>query len=278
MTERKWRRSERIAGIVKVLVDQPSRLLSLAYFGDLFGAAKSTISEDLEAIDSSLRKFGLGKLQTFAGAAGGVRYVPRRSSQALIKLAEEIGARIGQPDRILPGGYLYLNDLIFDPYLAHQVGEALASLFAESGAEFVTTVETKGIPIALATARALDRPLVVIRRDSPVTEGPSLSINYVSGSTRRLQNMSLARRSLPAGARVLFVDDFMKAGGTAKGVCDLMAEFGATVVGTGVLIETAGPAQKLIDDYLSLLVLDEVNEAERQIAIRANPRLLTLGQ
>ena len=47
----------------------------------------------------------------------------------------------------------------------------------------------------------------------------------------------------------------MKAGGTLRGLINLMDEFECTVVGTGVLIETGWPEKKLIDDYLSLFLL-----------------------
>ena len=75
--------------------------------------------------------------------------------------------------------------------------------------------------------------------------------------------MSLPRRALPAGARVLIIDDFMKAGGSAKGLCDLASEVGAKVVGAGVLIATCEPAEKMLPDYLTLLELDVLNEQSR---------------
>ena len=43
--------------------------------------------------------------------------------------------------------------------------------------------------------------------------------------------MSLARRNLPEGSKVLIIDDFMKAGGTVQGMKDLLHEFNAEVVG-----------------------------------------------
>ena len=48
--------------------------------------------------------------------------------------------------------------------------------------------------------------------------------------------MTLARRSIEPGARVFIVDDFMKAGGTIRGMIDLLAEFEAELVGIGVLV------------------------------------------
>ena len=61
------------------------------------------------------------------------------------------------------------------------------------------TVATKGIPLAYAVASHLNVPVVIVRRDSKVTEGPTVSINYVSGSTKRIQTMVLSKRSIAEG-------------------------------------------------------------------------------
>jgi purine operon repressor len=110
------------------------------------------------------------------------------------------------------------------------------------------------------TARALNIPLVIVRRNTKVTEGPTVSINYLSGSARRIQSMSLSRRAVKKDTRSIFIDDFMKAGGTAMGILELMKEFENEVVGIGVLIETKQPERKLVGDYLSLLTLNEVDQ------------------
>jgi purine operon repressor len=79
--------------------------------------------------------------------------------------------------------------------------------------------------------------------------------------------MSLARRALPTGAKVLIIDDFMKAGGTAKGMADLMKEFKAEVLGMGVLVDTKEPENKLVDSYLGLLELVELDEKNEKVVI-----------
>ena len=48
----------------------------------------------------------------------------------------------------------------------------------------------------------------------------------------------------------------MRGGGTIKGMMDLMHEFGAEVVGTGVFISTTEPEEKMVKDYISLIELD----------------------
>jgi len=265
--EKTNRQARRIA-LTRLLVDNPNRLFSLGYFSTLFSTAKSTLSEDIETIRQSLAEYGLGRVETVAGAAGGVRYVPLRPAEAIRGLLAELAEKLAAPDRIIPGGFLYMSDLLFSPRLTTGVGEIFLTRFAAAAPDRIMTVETKGIPLAFATARAFNLPLVTVRRGSRVTEGTAVSINYVTGSSRRIQTMSLPKRAVPAGARVLIIDDFMKAGGTARGLVDLAQEVGATVAGVGVLVATARPADKLVDNFLSLLILHEVDEHNKKTDIR----------
>ncbi len=253
--------------LTKILTDKPCHLFSLGYFSEIFGAAKSSISEDILIIKETLQQYGLGTLETQAGALGGVEFIPIQSEENTAKLLHELAVRLSTPERIIPGGYLYMSDILCVPHLMTAVGEAFRTRFSKLRPDYVMTVETKGIPLAFMTARAFNLPLVIARNDSRVTEGSAVSINYISGSTKRIQTMSLAKRALPAGAKVLVIDDFMKAGGTAKGLHDLAEEVGANVIGTGFLVATAEPQQKLIDNYLSLLILNQVNEHTKKVDI-----------
>jgi purine operon repressor len=256
----KLHRNERIGAIIKILSDNPSRILTLKYFTDMFDAAKSTISEDITIVKKIIEQFSFGCVETLPGAAGGVRYIPEVGIDSARDFIREICTRLTSSDRIIPGGFLYMTDIIFSPDTASRIGEILASRFINCNADYVITVETKGIPIALMTARALNIPLVIVRRNTKVTEGPTVSINYLSGSARRIQSMSLSRRAVKKDTRSIFIDDFMKAGGTAMGILELMKEFENEVVGIGVLIETKQPERKLVGDYLSLLTLNEVDQ------------------
>lgn len=262
------RRVERLVALTRYLVEHPCQLVSLSSFGEELGAAKSSLSEDIALIKRMLDKEEEGWIETVAGAAGGVRYLPELKGQAARALVESLAEELSQPARFLPGGFIYLTDVIFNPAIMEGVGKIFAGRFRPLRPEWVVTVETKGIPVALFTARALGVPAVIIRRESRVTEGSAVSINYLSGSTRRIQTMSLPRRALPAGAKVVVVDDFMRAGGTARGMHELMAEFGATVLGTGVLVATREPENKLVPDYFSLLVLEEVREQGPELKVR----------
>ncbi|WP_027339785.1 pur operon repressor [Halonatronum saccharophilum] len=264
----KMRRSERIVGVTKILIDNPYKLISLNYFTERFEAAKSTISEDLSIIKRVFNIEKMGKVETVAGAAGGVRFIPNKGIKDIKLVIDELCEKLSDSTRILAGGYIYMTDIIFNPNLIDRVGEIFATKFSDLGAEYIITMETKGIPIALMAARALNLPLVSIRKSSKVTEGSVVSINYVTGSSRKIETMSLSRRALPEGAKVIIIDDFMKAGGTAKGMLDLMKEFKAEVLDIGVLVETAQPKEKLVKEYTALVVLEDVDEIEDQIIVK----------
>ena len=135
-------------------------------------------------------------------------------------------------------------------------------------------METKGIPVALMAAKALDVPLVIVRRDSKVYEGPAVNINYLSGSAGRAETMSLSRRAVKEGQRALIVDDFMRAGGTARGMVDMMREFAVTVVGISVVMATKEPAKKRVDGVKSLLLMEDVDDAQERAIIHPSDWLL----
>ena len=250
------RRNERMAALTKILTASPNRIFTLSHFCDLFGAAKSTMSEDIDILKDVLSNFELGKLDTVTGAAGGVRFRPAMGKTEARKMITELCAELMQPSRLLPGGFLYLSDILSTPAIVRGMGIILADQFYESAPDFVLTMETKGIPVALMTADALGVPLVIARRSSNVFEGSAVNINYVTGSTGHIETMSLSRRAVQAGQRALIVDDFLKGGGTAKGMTDLMREFGVDVVGIAFVMATVSPAQKRIHGEKALMVMD----------------------
>ena len=81
---------ERIGALIKILSDQPNRIITLNYFCDLFGAAKSSISEDIVIAKQLLEELQLGTLRTVAGAAGGVKFLPLISRDHALNFLQDI--------------------------------------------------------------------------------------------------------------------------------------------------------------------------------------------
>ena len=88
--------------------------------------------------------------------------------------------------------------------------------------------------------------------------------------------MSLSRRAVHEGQRTLIVDDFMRAGGTTRGMVDMMKEFSVSVVGICVLMATAEPVKKRIDGVRSLLMLDSIDDNTGVANIRPSNWVQTL--
>lgn len=263
----KYKRSNRIAELTRFFIENPRTVFQLSFFSEKFQVAKSSVSEDITILEEFFRDEGLGTIVSSAGAAGGVKYIPRMKTEDARSWMIQAIERLAVSERILPGGFLYMSDLLGDPAFIRGVGRIFAEAFANTEADMILTVETKGIPIALATALYLNIPVVVVRRDSKVTEGTTVSVNYVSGSSHRIQTMSLARRSIGQNRKAIILDDFMKAGGTTKGMINLLHEFHSQCVGIGVLMEMSEPKNKLVSEYISLAKLTKVDEADRTVSV-----------
>lgn len=250
-------RVRRLIALTRLVTARPHGEESLHALAARLGVAKSTLSEDVGVVREALLEAGLGRVETQVGPGGGIRFQPQLDEDQVVGAVKAWCEALARPERMTGNGFLYMTDLLFDPRLVDPLAQLLAERLRPLNPQYVVTVETKGIPLALAVGRETGVPVVLIRRDNRLSEGSSLSINYLSGSSHRIQSMSLARRSPVRDAPVVFVDDFLKAGGTARAAADLLGELNAHILGVGVLVATAQPSPKLIDGISSCLIWDD---------------------
>jgi purine operon repressor len=262
------KRSERLVDLTNYLLENPFQLLKLGQFTERYSASKSTISEDLEIVREVFKAREIGELRTLTGTAGGVSFVPDISDVKSRRMALEIEKLMTYNNRILPGGYLYLSDVLGDPANLRKIGRILAHEFIDDRVDAVMTIATKGIPIAQSTAECLNVPFVIVRRDPKVTEGATIAVNYMSGSSAKVESMVLSKRALSPGQRVLIVDDFMKGGGTLNGMKSLVYEMDCRVAGVSVFIEGPFRGERPLADYRSMLRVDNINLPDHTIDIR----------
>jgi purine operon repressor len=270
----KIKRNERIGAMARVLTASPNHIFTLGRFCGLFDAAKSTVSEDIELLRKVFAQFDLGSIETVTGAAGGVRFVPRLSPERALQYVQNLCGVLSDPGRVLPGNFLYIQDLLSQPDTLEVLGAIMAGPYFSAAPDFVLTVETKGIPFALMVARALGVPLVIARRDHKAFEGSVVTINYISGSGGEMKTMSLAKRAVHQGQRALIVDDFTKDGGTVRGMVELMEEFEVTTVGVGVMVERRREgAPRIYDDIRSLFIVSDSMDALQGAVVHPAPWL-----
>lgn len=249
----KFNRNQRVIGITKVLTENPNKVITLNLFTEKFNAAKSTISEDIVIVREVIEGLSMGKIETVAGAAGGIRFINEKSNEDRKQFLEDLCEALRQQSRVVPGNFLYITDIAYNPSIIQNSAIILASKFKDMNVDYVVTIETKGIPLGYEVAKQLGVQLVTVRHDTKYTEGTTVSINYASGSSNRLQTMTLSTKSMKRSSRCVFVDDFMRGGGTAKGIKELLSEFDSELLGSGFLIDNVEVKDKVVDDYISLV-------------------------
>src|SRR5690625_2651120 len=124
------KRSNRLVVITNYLIRNPGKHIQLSYFSEQYQVAKSSISEDLSIINQMFQQEGAGYLQTFSGAAGGVKYIPYYSSEKSQTFVNQLCKQLEDSSRILPGGYLYMSDILGNPNDVKEIGHIFATVFA----------------------------------------------------------------------------------------------------------------------------------------------------
>ncbi len=136
--------------------------------------------------------------------------------------------------------------LLVDSFLNHQVdvrlmeavGQDFARHFAGRGVGRVATIESSGIAPAAFAARALGVPLVIMKKQgSRILSGDLLHTAVRSFTKNTQYELTVKRDFLPAGEKVLFIDDFLACGEAALGAKALIEEAGAVLEGVGIMIE-----------------------------------------
>ncbi|MEZ4357465.1 MAG: pur operon repressor [Eubacteriales bacterium] len=266
----KLTRKERIVFLTTEFIKNAGRVYSLSEFCQLFSCAKSTLSEDLQIIKNAFSKGGQGELLIKPGKNGGVKYMPFMNMDFEKEFLENTAKVFCDKNRILPGGFIYITDVLLNTDTLKPIGEILASRFRHLHIDYIVTAETNGISVALSVAQVLKKPVVIARRLSKIIEGSIVTINYLSGTTRKLQTISIAKRAMLPKKKALIIDDFIAGGGTVRAISDMVNEFDVSVEGIGCVISTMYPEKKKVKGFESLFTLYEVDEENQIIRLLPN--------
>ena len=181
--------------------------------------------------------------------------------QMILEQGRGIGTEIVKVD-------MFLNHRI-DTRLLFLMGEAWAEEFRADKPDLVLTVEASGIAMAVAAAHALgDLPVIFAKKGATVVQDENLVQAPVYSFTHKQQNtIRVERQYLPAGSRVLIIDDFLADGQAVKGLMSLCEQQGAQVVGVGIAVEKGfqpgGKELRAAGVHLkSLAVVDGIGDGE----------------
>lgn len=130
-----------------------------------------------------------------------------------------------------------------------QIGEEFAKYFAEKNVDKVITIESSGIAPAVMTARKLNKQLIILKkRMSKVLSDDTLQTPVMSFTKGEEYNLTMSKKYITKGERVIIIDDFLANGEACSGAIRLLKEAGAEIVGIGILIEKSfQPGREKLD-------------------------------
>ena len=149
--------------------------------------------------------------------------------------------KILKEGKVLPGNILkvgsFLNHQI-DVDFTMEMGKEIAGLFANDGVNKILTIETSGIPIAVAAGAAMHVPVVFAKKHkSSNVSGEVLSTVVHSYTHGTDYTVVVEKDYLSKSDNVLIIDDFLANGKALKGLIDIIAQAGASVAGASCAIE-----------------------------------------
>ena len=133
----------------------------------------------------------------------------------------------------------FLNHQI-DVELLNEMGRELFRLFGNDGVNKILTIEASGIGIACIAAQYFGVPVVFAKKAASKNISGDVYTSRVHSFTKdKYYDVMVSKDFLHADDRVLIIDDFLAKGAALIGLCDIIAQAGATVVGAGIAVEKA---------------------------------------
>ncbi len=149
--------------------------------------------------------------------------------------------RIEKDGIILNDSILKVDSFInhqIDPKLAKEIGKEFAKRFNNKKIDRILTIETSGVAFGLMTAIEMNIDLVFAKKKKPSTMGDNNYTQTVKSFTKnREYSVTVDKKYLKADENILVIDDFLAHGNAAKGLCNMVKEAGANVIGIGIVIE-----------------------------------------
>ncbi len=154
---------------------------------------------------------------------------------------ELLKKRIREEGKILPGNIVkvdgFLNHRV-DTELMEDIAKEFKRRFQRDDITVVLTAEASGIALATICAREFGVPMVFAKKaKSDNIEGGLYQSDIFSYTYKKKVTLLVSKDWIGAEDKVLIVDDFMANGEAMRGLCDIVKEAGAELVGIGIAVE-----------------------------------------
>ena len=149
--------------------------------------------------------------------------------------------------RICKDGRVRGTDVLkVDSFLNHQIdvefleeiGQEFYQRFQGCGVTKILTIEASGIGIACITAQFFRTPVVFAKKNKTKNIAGDVYTSPVHSFTHgQTYDIIVSKAFLKPEDKVLLIDDFLANGKALEGLCKLVEDAGATLVGAGIVIE-----------------------------------------
>ena len=143
----------------------------------------------------------------------------------------------------------FLNHQV-DANLMEKIGMEFASHFKNKHIDKIVTIESSGIAPAILTAKYLNVPLLILKKQQSSILKDDLYQTTVHSFTKNVDYMLTAsKKYLKEGENILFIDDFLANGEAALGTMKILEQAGCNLAGIGIVIEKSfQKGRKLLDN------------------------------
>ena len=182
---------------------------------------------------------------------------------------QQLKDRIRREGKVLPGNIIkvdgFLNHRV-DTRLMGDIAEEFAKYFDVANITMVLTAEASGIALATICAEKYNVPMVFAKKaKSDNIEGGLYQSEIFSYTYKKKVTQILSKEWLTADDKVLIIDDFMANGEAVRGLCDLVNQAGAELMGIGIAVEKGfqGGGDRLREagfNYHALAVIEKADE------------------
>ena len=181
---------------------------------------------------------------------------------------EELKERIVREGRVLSGNIIkvdgFLNHRI-DTGLMDHIAAEFGRYFDMDGVSMILTAEASGIALAAICAAHYGKPMIFAKKaKSDNIEGGLYQSDIYSYTYKKKVTLLVSREWLSPSDRVLIIDDFLANGEAIRGLCDIVSQSGAALVGVGCAVEKGfqGGGDKLRASGVNLKSLVIIESAE----------------
>lgn len=131
----------------------------------------------------------------------------------------------------------FLNHQL-DPFFIKEIGEEFARRFKGETITKILTVEASGIAFGLMAGLYLKVPVVFAKKKQASTlDHRFFSSTIYSFTKQESVEIFVSKNYLSSSDRVLVIDDFLARGEALRGLCKIVKQSGAQLVGCGIVIE-----------------------------------------